>query len=369
MSSRQPSQLLDLLGIHAPIIQAPMAGVSSPAMAAAVTNGGGLGSLAVGAMSALQAREALVQFRRASSGPLNVNLFVHRPATTDPEKERAWLQRLRPEFDRWDATAPESLHEIYTSFLDGNDMLAMLVEERPRVVSFHFGLPHREQIAALHAAGIVLLATATNLQEARSIEAVGIDAIIAQGYEAGGHRGMFDPDAEDGRLGTMALTRILVREVGIPVIAAGGIMDGAGIAAALALGAGAAQLGTAFVATDESMADSGYRERLLGGSAHHTVMTRVISGRPARGLANDFTRWGVGIPDDVVPDYPIAYDAGKALHAAAKAAGHYGYGAHWAGQGAPLVRATSTQALMRTLIEELDEALSATSRAMSGQRC
>lgn len=349
---------LDLLGIQVPIIQAPMAGVSSPAMAAAVANSGGLGSLGVGAMTAAQAREAVRQVRDLSDGPLNVNLFVHAPAKADERKQAAWLQRLRPEFDRWGAKAPDTLREIYRSFLVDDEMLAMLVAERPRVVSFHFGLPRRQQIEALRAAGIVLLATATNLAEARMIEDAGLDAIVAQGYEAGGHRGMFDPDAEDSRLGTLALTRILVKSASLPVIAAGGIMDGAGIAAALALGAGAAQLGTAFVATEESLADAGYRERLAGSAAHHTVMTRVISGRPARGLANDFTRWGMSVPDDAIPDYPIAYDAGKALNAVAKDAGQTGYGAQWAGQGAPMIRALSTEALMRALTEELARARS-----------
>lgn len=352
------ARLLDLLGIQVPIIQAPMAGVSSPAMAAAVANSGGLGSLGVGAMTAAHAREAVRQVRDLSDGPLNVNLFVHAPAKADERKQAAWLQRLRPEFDRWGAKAPDTLREIYRSFLVDDEMLAMLVAERPRVVSFHFGLPRRQQIEALRAAGIVLLATATNLAEARMIEDAGLDAIVAQGYEAGGHRGMFDPDAEDSRLGTLSLTRILVKSVSLPVIAAGGIMDGAGIAAALALGAGAAQLGTAFVATEESLADAGYRERLVGSAAHHTVMTRVISGRPARGLANDFTRWGMSVPDDAIPDYPIAYDAGKALNAVAKDAGQTGYGAQWAGQGAPMIRALSTEALMRALTEELAQARS-----------
>jgi nitronate monooxygenase len=245
------------------------------------------------------------------------------------------------------------LREIYTSFLVDDAMLAVLVDERPDVVSFHFGVPRREQIAALHAAGIVLLATATNLEEARTLEAAGIDSIVAQGHEAGGHRGMFDPDADDSRLGTFALTRLLMRNTRLPVIAAGGIMDGAGIRAALQLGATAAQLGTAFIDTDESLASTAHRDRLHGDSAHHTIMTRAISGRPARCLANDFTRLGADVPAGDIPDYPIAYDAGKALDAAAKAAGHTGYAAQWAGQGAPLARKMSTSALMHALIEEL----------------
>ncbi|HUA80673.1 MAG TPA: nitronate monooxygenase [Dyella sp.] len=354
MSTQFSSPLLDLLDMELPIIQAPMAGVSSPAMAAAASNSGGLGSLGVGAMKASKAREAIHEFRRLSAGPLNVNVFAHRPAHADKQKQAAWLARLQPEFDRWGARAPRELHEIYTSFLVDEDMLAMLVAEKPNVVSFHFGIPHSHQIRALHDAGIVLLASATNVQEAKSIEEAGIDAVVAQGYEAGGHRGVFDPDVEDSRLGTIALTRMLVRAVKLPVVAAGGIMDGAGIASVLSLGAQAAQLGTAFVATDESLADAGYRERLFSPAAHHTIMTRVISGRPARSLANDFTRWGSSVPTDAIPDYPIAYDAGKALHAAGKAVGQSGYGAQWAGQGAPLARALSAQALMNVLKEELD---------------
>ncbi|HJP99638.1 MAG TPA: nitronate monooxygenase [Rhodanobacteraceae bacterium] len=361
MSESVPKQLLERLGLQVPIIQAPMAGVSSPAMAAAVANNGGLGSLGVGAMQAEQARSAIRRFRAMSDGPLNVNVFVHCAARADASRESAWLECMRPEFARCGAEPPKQLREIYTSFRDDEAMLAMLVEARPAVVSFHFGLPHPRQIEALHAARIYLLAAATNVQEARTVEAAGVDAVVAQGYEAGGHRGVFDPDAEDNRLGTFALTRLLVGTVALPVIAAGGIMDGAGVAAALVLGASAAQLGTAFVGTDESLADAVYRERLFGDAAHRTIMTRVISGRPARCLANDFTRWGASLPDDaIVPDYPIAYDAGKALNAAGKAAGHTGYGAHWAGQGAPLARELSAGDLMTALKIELAQALRVT---------
>lgn len=352
MASNAPSSLLSTLGLSVPIIQSPMAGVSTPAMAAAVSNSGGLGSLGVGAMTAAKAREAIHAFRQSSEGPLNINVFTHRPARADAAKEAAWLARLAPEFRRFGATPPTSLKEIYTSFLIDEDMLAMLVDERPAVVSFHFGLPRAGQVKALHEAGIFLMGSATRLEEAKALEAAGIDAIVAQGYEAGGHRGVFDPDAEDSQLGTFALTRLLVANVGVPVIAAGGIMDGEGIAAALKLGAAAAQLGTAFVVADESLADAGYRKAMASEAANATVMTRAVSGRPARSLASLFTRLGASVPATEIPDYPIAYDAGKALNAAGRAAGEAGYGAHWAGQGAPLARPMSTQALMRTLINE-----------------
>ena len=202
---------------------------------------------------------------RARTGrPFKVNVFCHQPAVADAAREASWLARLEPEFARYGAKPPARLTEIYQSFLTDDAKLAVLLAERPPIVSFHFGLPARDRIEALRAAGIVLLATATNLEEGKAIAAAGIDAVVAQGYEAGGHRGVFDPDGADDQLGTVALTRLLVRKLDIPVIAAGGIMDGAGIAAALTLGAAAAQLGTAFVACPESSADAGYRAALLG---------------------------------------------------------------------------------------------------------
>ncbi len=182
--------------------------------------------------------------------------------------------------------------------------------------------------------------------------------MVAQGFEAGGHRGVFDPDAPDQQLGTMALTRLLAVELDIPVIAAGGVMDGAGIAAALILGAVAAQLGTAFVGCAESDADEGYRAALMGPAAERTVMTRAISGRPARGLSNRFTALGETVTPDQIAGYPMAYDADKRLNAAAKATGETGYGAQWAGQGAPLARVMPAAELVELLRTEMDAALS-----------
>jgi nitronate monooxygenase len=328
--------LLELLGIDLPIIQAPMAGVSSPAMAAAVANAGALGSIGVGATSADEARAMIRAVRQHSRGSLNVNVFCHQPARADAAVEAAWIESLRPYFQKFRAPPPTHLQEIYRSFLTDDAMLAVLLEERPRVVSCHFGLPSAQRIRALREAGIVLLASATSLAEARTLVAAGVQAVVAQGYEAGGHRGVFDPHGQDDCLSTAVLTRLLVHELPVPVIAAGGIMDGVGIAAALRLGAGAAQLGTAFIGCHESQADAGYRQALASDAALHTVMTRAISGRPARCLRNAFTDLGATLPAQRIPSYPIAYDAGKALNAAAKAAGDSGYGAQWAGQGAPL---------------------------------
>jgi nitronate monooxygenase len=336
--------LLEILGIDLPIIQAPMAGVSSPAMAAAVANAGALGSLGVGATDAAGARRMIRAVRERSQRALNVNVFCHQPARADAALEAAWIAHLRPHFQRFQAQPPTGLHEIYRSFLVDDAMLAVLLEERPRVVSFHFGLPSAQRLHALREAGIVLLASATNLAEARTCVAAGVQAVVAQGYEAGGHRGTFDPEAHDDCLSAAVLTRLLARELPVPVIAAGGIMDGAGIAAALRLGAGAAQLGTAFIACQESDADAGYRAALAGDAAHHTVMTRAISGRPARCLRNGFTALAATVEAGRIPSYPIAYDAGKALNAVAKASGDYRYGAQWAGQGAPLARPGRTAA-------------------------
>ena len=322
-------------------------------MAAAVSNAGALGSIGVGATNADGARKMIAAVRERCKCPLHVNVFCHQPAESDPAVEAAWLDYLRPEFERVGAQPPTDLKEIYRSFLVDDAMLAALLADRPRVVSFHFGLPSTERIRALREAGIVLLASATNPDEARAGEKAGMHAIIAQGYEAGGHRGIFNPEVQDDCIGTFALTRMLVRQLNVPVIAAGGIMDGAGITAVLRLGAQAAQMGTAFVSCSESDADPGYRQVLASDAAQHTIITRAISGRPARCLSNRFTQLGMSVAPQKVPAYPISYDAAKRLHNAAKTAGEWGYGAQWAGQGAPLARAMPAAELVATLAREL----------------
>ena len=331
------------------IIQAPMAGVSTPEMAAAVSNAGGLGSIGVGATNADGARKMIADFRARSKGALNVNVFCHAPAHADAALEEKWIERFRPRFAEYGGTPPSALREIYESFVVDDEMLRALVETKPEIVSFHFGVPSAERIAALRGAGCSLVGSATNVDEARALVDAGIDAIVAQGWEAGGHRGVFDPNAHDDRLGTFALASVLAREIRRPIIAAGGVMNGAGIAAALRLGAVAAQLGTAFIACPESSADAGYRAALASDAAHHTEMTRAISGRPARCLRNRFTA------EDPAgaPDYPIAYDLGKSLHAAAKAKDDFGWGAQWAGQGAPLSRAMPAADLVDALKREM----------------
>lgn len=356
--------LIERLGMLTPMIQAPMAGTSTPALAAAVSNAGGLGSIGVAAMNVEAARKSIHDTRALTRKPFNVNVFCHAPARLDTVRDAAWLSYLAPEFARFDARPPATLSEIYTSFVANDAMFAMLLEERPAVVSFHFGLPSQEKIDALHAAGIALFASATNLAEARAIEAAGVDAIVAQGYEAGGHRGRFEDlgdrvPTDDEQLGTLALVRLIVTHTSVPVIAAGGIMDGAGIAAVLALGAQAAQLGTAFVACPESSADAAYRERLTGENPPRTALIRAISGRPARGFVNRLYALEQAADRPDLPAYPVTYDAGKSLNAAAKAKGNSDYAAQWAGQAAPLARAMPAAELVGVLRAELHETFDA----------
>ncbi|HEX4178211.1 MAG TPA: nitronate monooxygenase [Rhizomicrobium sp.] len=345
--------LLTRIGVDLPIFQAPMAGTSTPAMAAAVSNVGALGGISVAAEMTDGAGKMIRATQALTNRPFNLNVFCHQRAMPDAAVEAAWIARFRPEFTGLGAEPPSALREIYQTFRGNEAMTALLLETRPVIVSFHFGLPEEAQVRALKQAGIILFASATSLADAQVLADAGVDAIVAQGYEAGGHRGVFDENAPDDRLGTVALTHLLARRVSLPVIAAGGIMDGAGIAAILKLGAAAAQMGTAFVGCPESSADAGYRAALASDAANHTLMTRAISGRPARCLANRFTKIAENISDRDVPSYPITYDLGKALHAAGKAKGEFGFGAQWAGQGAPLSRPMPAAELVKVLAEEL----------------
>lgn len=347
-----PDLLQRLTLIH-PIIQAPMAGVSTPALAAAVAEAGALGSIAAGNAPAAALAGQIAEVRARTARPFNVNLFCHQPPAPDSAADAAWLAYLRPFFAALGAEPPVQLTEPSPSFVANEELLRLLLDTRPPVVSFHFGLPTAEQLAALRATGAVLLASATTLAEAREAQAAGVDAVVAQGVEAGGHRGVFRPELGDAGLGMLPLTRLLVRELRVPVVAAGGIMDGASIAAVLRLGAIAAQLGTAFVACPESAADAAYRARLLSPDQPPTAITSVISGRPARGFAGGFIRQIDQPGRPAVAAYPRAYEAGRALAAAAKAAGNADFAVQWAGQGAPLARTMPAAELVRTLMAEL----------------
>lgn len=346
--------LLNTLGMSCPIIQAPMAGVATPKMAAAVSNAGGLGSLGLATLDANGARAQIHAVRALTDGAFNVNFFYHTAPKRDATKERAWLDHLAPIFAKFSVTPPAALKEIYTTFDADEDRFQMLLDECPPVVSFHFGIPSTDKIAALKNKGITTFATAINLDDALTAQFAGIDAIVAQGWEAGGHRGIIDPTSADSRLSTFALTQVLVANLTIPVIAAGGIMNGAGIRATLNMGATAAQMGTAFIDTEHSLADAPYRAALTSDAGHNTTITPILSGRPARCVANSFTAWEQTTDHNDLPAYPITYDATKALIAAAKSAGDTTYAAQWAGQGAPLSRAMNTTELMDTLKLELE---------------
>lgn len=339
-------------GLRHPLIQAPMAGVATPELAAAVSNAGALGSLGIGASSVSVARQMIEQTRALTDRPFNINVFCHSPPKRDSTGEARWLQHLQPLFTDAGAAVPDTLDEIYTSFLDDGDAFDMLLETRPAVVSFHFGLPDSSRLQSFREAGICTMATATSLDEALAIEQAGIDAVIAQGIEAGGHRGVFDPAAIDEQLSTTLLTRLLAGQVSVPVIAAGGIMDGQGIRAALAAGASATQLGTAFILCPESAANQAYRDRLRSPQARHTRLTPVLSGRPARGIVNLLIEHGSKTGSPIPAAYPLAYDATKQLNAAAASNGNHEFAAHWAGQGAPLIREMPAAELVATLLSE-----------------
>ncbi|RAK65959.1 NAD(P)H-dependent flavin oxidoreductase [Hymenobacter edaphi] len=350
------ADLLERLGIAHPIIQAPMAGVSTPALAAAVAEAGALGSVAAGSAPAAALAQQIAEVRARTARPFNVNLFCHQQPAPDPAGDAAWLAYLQPLFAQFGAAPPATLAAPYPSFGTNEELLCLLLDVRPPVVSFHFGLPPAGALAALRATGATLLASATSLAEARQAAAAGLDAVVAQGLEAGGHRGIFYPEPGDAGLGTLPLTRLLVRELRVPVVAAGGIMDGAGIAAVRRLGAAAAQLGTAFVACPESAADAAYRARLLSPDQPPTVISSVISGRPARGFRTRLVQ-AVDTPGrPAVAAYPRAYEAARALIAAAQARGEADFGVQWAGQGAPLARALPAAELVRVLAAELQSA-------------
>ncbi len=344
--------LTRLVNISYPIIQAPMIGVSTPELAAAVSNAGALGSIGIGASPTEKAREMISATRALTNNPFNVNVFCHRPATHDQEQESNWINYLQPFFEEFDTTPPLQLTTPYQSFNEDSATLDMLLEERPAVVSFHFGVPAVERVQSLRNAGIVTLGCATTCEEALTVEASGIDFIVAQGSEAGGHRGVFEPEKGDQLIGTLALIRLISAATKVPVIAAGGLMDGQAISAVLEAGAVGAQLGTAFILCPESAAHASYRAVLKSDRSRKTQVTSVISGRPARGIVNRFYTEIDRLDAPSIPEYPIAYDAGKALAAAAMSKDSLECSAYWAGQGAPLARELPAGELIENLVQE-----------------
>ena len=352
------NRLCEALDLRYPIIQAPMAGVSTPELAAAVSDAGALGSISVGAVNAEQAEAMILKTQSLTAGALNVNVFCHQPVRRDEQLESAWIGRFHKLFQQYDAQLPDELAEIYATFHDNNPMLDVLMSTRPAAVSFHFGIPASNVIKALKERGILTLATATSVAEAAKIEASGIDFIVAQGIEAGGHRGVFDPQQDDTMLSTFALVQAIKRDSRLPVIAAGGVMNGAGIAAMLTLGAEGVQMGTAFVLCPESSANKEYRKALKSEQASRTVLTSAISGRPARCIDNAFCAYSREFSKEIIPPYPLTYALGKALASAAAAKGEHGFGAQWAGQAANLAREMSAGTLVATLVNEMRDAQS-----------
>ena len=348
------SPLAERLGIEVPLIQAPMAAVSTPEMAAAVSNAGGLGMLASAMMTPDQFGAAMARVRQATNKPFGVNFFVHDPPDLDPKREAKLRARLAPYYDELGIEPPGDL-PIAPRFDDV--MLKAVVETTPAVVTFHFGLPEPADVEAVKEAGAVVLSSATTVGEAKQLEAGGADAIIAQGYEAGGHRGTFASAFEDAQVGTFALVPQVVDAVAVPVIAAGGIGDGRGIAAALALGASAVQIGTAFMRCPEAATSDLQRKALAAASDVGTRVTRTLTGRPARALANRYVREMSGFDESDLPDYPLIRGLAGPLGAAAAKSGSDDFSTMWAGQASALGREMPAGELVMTLMDEASAVL------------
>lgn len=345
------ARIQTLFGIELPILQAPMAGPSWHEMVVAVSNAGGLGALPCALLSAAQQREQLGLIRAQTRRPINLNFFCHQPPVPDAARESAWRQRLRPYYLEFgldpDGPVPTSNRQPF------DEAACQLVEEfRPEVVSFHFGLPEAALLARVKASGAKVISSATTVAEARWLDARGCDAIIAQGSEAGGHRGLFLTDEIHTQLGTFALLPQIVDAVGVPVIATGGISDPRGIHAAFALGAAAVQIGTAYLFTPEARLPAPHRAALRSEQAEHTALTNLFTGRPARGIVNRLMR-ELGPISAAAPAFPLAGGALMPLRAATEGLGSGDFMSLWSGQSARLARdGLSAGELTRWLADE-----------------
>jgi nitronate monooxygenase len=322
--------LQSLLGIELPIIQAPMAGVQGSAMAVAVSNAGGLGSLPCAMLSLEALSSELEALRAGTTRPYNVNFFCHTPPTPDAAREAAWREALTPyarELGIDLASVPAGAGRLPFSA----EAAELLEAFRPAVVSFHFGLPEPALLARVKSWGAKVLSSATTVEEARWLEARGVDAVIAQGLEAGGHRGHFLSHDLTLQQGTLTLLPQIVRAVRVPVIAAGGIANAAGVRAALALGAAGVQVGTAYLLCPEATTSAVHRAALVGEGAHHTALTTLFTGRPARGIVNRLMR-ELGPLNAAAPAFPLATAAIAPLRAAAEKAGRGDFSPLWSGQ-------------------------------------
>lgn len=350
-------RLLDLIGTELPVIQAPMAGSSGSAMAIAVSEAGGLGSLPCATLDAAKARTEIGVIRQHTTKPLNVNFFCHGPPKPNADRDAAWKDRLAAYYTELGLDASAATPAVSLAPFDGA-MCEVVEDHKPEVVSFHFGLPEPALLSRVKASGCLVLSSATTVEEARWLEDHGADAIIAQGYEAGGHRGMFLTDDIATQPGTFALVPQVVDAVKVPVIAAGGIADGRGIAAAFALGAAGVQIGTAYLFTPESLITDLHRAALRAARDNQTALTNVFSGRPARGLVNRLMR-EVGPMSDRAPAFPTAGSALVPLKAKAEAAGASDFSALWSGQAASLGRDIGASDLTRQLAANAEQRLKA----------
>jgi nitronate monooxygenase len=322
--------LQEMLGIELPIIQAPMAGVQGSALAIAVSNAGGLGSLPCAMLSSEALRNEIAAIKAGTDKAFNVNFFCHTQPRPDPAVEARWRQKLSPFYQEFGIDA--STIPAGPGRLPFDAAAADILDElRPQVVSFHFGLPSDDLLARVRATGAKILSSATTVDEALWLQERGVDAIIAQGLEAGGHRGIFLGDDLTTQVGTFALLRQVVREARVPVIAAGGIADAEGVAAAMALGASAVQVGTAYLLCPEATTGPAHRAALATPAARHTALTNLFTGRPARGIVNRAIR-ELGPINVEAPAFPLATSAIAPLRAKAEAQGSGDFSPMWCGQ-------------------------------------
>lgn len=345
---------LDLFEIEHPIVLAPMAGAMDAALAIEVALAGGLGSLPSALLDAEKLRAQVAEFRAAAPGrPVNLNFFAHRPPVPNNAREHGWREALKPYYLELgiDPNGPVPV----SNRAPFDAAFCTVVEElKPEVVSFHFGLPDRALVARVKVAGCRMIASATTVAEARWLEDNGCDAVIAQGYEAGGHRGIFLTDDLSTQVGTFALVPQVVDAVKVPVIAAGGIADARGIVAALALGAAAVQIGSAYLRCPESKILSPHRAALQAARDDATVVTNLMTGRPARGFVNRVMR-ELGPISPLAPEFPLAGGALAPLHAKAQAQGSGDFSSMWAGQAAGLGRGLPAREFTLTLVAEAQQ--------------
>jgi nitronate monooxygenase len=344
--------LKSLLGVELPIIQAPMAGVQGSALTVAVCNAGGLGSLPGALLNADLLRDELRAITAQTTKPYNVNFFCHAPPKRDAAREAAWIAKLAPYYEEFGLD--QSQASGGPSRAPFSDEAADVLEPfRPPIVSFHFGLPSPELVARVRNWGAKVLCSATTVDEARWLEARGVDVIIAQGFEAGGHRGMFLTDDLTTQVGTLALVRQVVVAVKTPVVAAGGIVDAQGVRAALALGAVAAQIGTAYLLCPECGTSTVHRNALKNAAARHTALTNIFTGRPARAIFNRFMREMSPI-QTIAPAFPLATAAVTPLRAHSEGLGSGDFSPLWSGQNAAGAREIPAAELTRELAAGLN---------------